>query len=268
MTWLSPTPPRWRYLPTGRDAGRALALVMLAASLGGRTPARGADSTFSGALSMREPGASSLLVDYFTTFLGDQDIEAFRRSVAARYNEGTLCRLARSGGPVARRAAVLALGLIGSMQSNPTVGRGLRDDDPTVRSLAQSALWAIWFRAGTPAQNARLAEARNLISLGRLREAEVLATRLIEEAPDFAEAHNQRAIAVCFQGRFADSAADCLKVLELNPFHIGALDGLGQCYLGLGDRRRALEVYQRALKLQPYNDRLRELVSTIEEARD
>src|SRR5690606_12090469 len=121
------------------------------------------------------------------------------------------------------------------------------DDDPIVRGLASDALWAIWFRADTPENNARLREVRERMNLGRLDEAHRLATELIALAPEFAEAYNQRAIASYSLGRFAESAADCRRVLELNPYHFGALNGLAGCYLKLGRTDLALETFRRLL---------------------
>ena len=109
-----------------------------------------------GASGMLEPHTGSLLVDYYETYLRDHDVDAFRQHVSARYLEGTLARLIESPGLQARRAAVFALGLFGSFEVNAAVARALRDDDPTVRGLADNALWAIWFRADSPENNATL----------------------------------------------------------------------------------------------------------------
>jgi tetratricopeptide (TPR) repeat protein len=217
-----------------------------------------------GADSMLEPHTASLLVDYFETFLRSRDIEAFQRSVMIRYNEGTLERLARSHGSQARRAAILALGLVGSMRVNETVAKGLRDPDPAVRNLSQSALWAIWYRADSHQNNAALQQVRDLIGRERFTEALELADQLIARAPSFAEAYNQRAIAYFSREMFAESALECRRVLERNPYHIGALGGLAQCYLRLDRRRDALATLRRSLKLQPYNDSLRQAVETLE----
>ena len=213
---------------------------------------------------MLEPHTASVLVDYFETFLRDKDIEAFHRGVMARYTEGTLARLARSGTPQSRRAAFLALGLMGTFGVNEVVARGLRDQDPTVRNLAQNALWAIWFRADTPENVAALQEVRDLIGRERTREAIELATRLIARSPGFAEAYNQRAIAFFSEERFAESALDCGRVLQRNPYHIGALSGLGGCYVRLDRRSDALATFRRALKIQPYSANLRETVEALE----
>jgi tetratricopeptide (TPR) repeat protein len=213
---------------------------------------------------MLEPHSASLLVGYYESFLRDQNIDAFRQNVSARYTEGTLCRLLQSGTMHARRAAVLALGLTGSFQVNATVAKALRDEDMIVRSLAQSALWAIWFRADSPEHNATLEQVHDLNGRGRHREAEALATQLIGAAPRFAEAYNQRAIALYLQGRIAESAADCRRVLERNPYHFGALSGLGQCYIKLGRRRDALDTFRRALKIQPQSEDLKETVERLE----
>lgn len=239
------------------------ALLMAEASGSPRADAS-PDSTHDGAHPMPEPDASPLLVHYFEAYLRDQEIEDFRLNVTARYTEGSLARLARSPSPKARRAAVLALGLVGSYEINAVVARSLRDPDPTVRNLANSALWAIWFRADSPENNATLEEVHDLNNRRKFAEAQDLATRLIDRAPKFAEAYNQRAIASFFRGRFAESEADCRRALELNPYHIGALAGLGQCYLRLERRDEALATFRRALKLQPFSEGLRETVAALE----
>lgn len=222
------------------------------------------DAPHPGGPGMLEPHTAGLLVDYYRAFLRDQDLDKFRQNVLARYNEGTLCRLSQSGTPQARRAAVLSLGLVGTMECNPKLARALRDSDATVRTLAENALWAVWFRADTPENNEALERVRELIGRGRLAEAEELATQLVTRSPGFAEAYNQRAIIAFYRGDFADSAADCRTVLEHNPFHVGALAGLAQCYLRLDQKREALATFRRALELQPHSAALRETIMALE----
>ena len=213
---------------------------------------------------MLQPRTGSLLVDYYEAFLRNQDIESFRVNVSARYSEGTLARILHSGEVQARRASVLALGLFGGFGSNAAVARGLRDSDPTVRTLSDNALWAIWFRADSPANNEALERVHALINRGQYPEAIEQADLLIHRAPTFAEAYNQRAIARFSRGEFAASAVDCRKVIELNPFHIGALSGMGQCQIRLGRTEEALKTFRKALEIQPFNQGLRALIAELE----
>jgi tetratricopeptide (TPR) repeat protein len=215
---------------------------------------------------MRESQTGSLLVDYYEGFLVDHDQERFREQVMARYTETTLARiLATSESVQARRGAVLALGVIGTFeQSNATLGKALRDDDQVVRTLTESALWAVWFRADSPENNHTLDEVRLLIGNHRLDAAIDLASRLIARAPNFAEAYNQRAIARFIRGQYAQSAEDCQRVLQLNPYHVGAISGLAQCQLELHRPQEALGTLWKAWKLQPHSHSIRNSIRAIE----
>lgn len=251
--------------------GLGLALCVLAASVPFESRAGVSDATETprpglGVSSMSEAHNGSLLVEYFKAFLQDRDLEAFRNRVAARYNEGTLCRiLSISTDVAARRAAVLSLGILGNFdQSNAALGRSLRDSDLAVRNMAEDALWAIWFRADTPEHNQILETVRIAINREQLVQAELLVTRLIAEAPDFAEAYNQRAIIYFHQGRFAESVQDCQSVLSRNPYHFGAISGMAQCQRQLNRPHDALKSLRRALKLQPYHASLHDLIRVLE----
>jgi tetratricopeptide (TPR) repeat protein len=215
---------------------------------------------------MSEAQSKSLLVEYFKDFLEKRDVDEFRNRVALRYNEGTLGRILTGSPDVsARRAAVFSLRIFGSFeQSNPVLGKALRDDDLAVRSMAEDALWAVWFRADTPEHNHTLERVRQSIIHQQLEEAETLVNRLIVDSPNFAEAYNQRAFVYFLQGRFAESADDCTRVLARNPFHIGAVEGLAKCQLGLNRPRDALKSLCRALKLRPHNTVLRESIHELE----
>jgi tetratricopeptide (TPR) repeat protein len=215
---------------------------------------------------MSDEHSGSLLVDYFKAFLDDRDLEAFRDRVAARYNEGTLGRILEGSSSVAaRRAAVFSLGLLGTYQnSNGVLGRALKDPDPAVRGMTETALWEIWFRAESAEHNQALEKVRQAISRQQLDLAENLATRLIEQAPDFAEAYNQRAIVYYQQRKFAESVHDCREVLRHNPYHFGAIAGMVECQLQLSRPRDALKTLRQGLKIQPFSNSIRDLIRELE----
>ncbi|MFO0824990.1 MAG: HEAT repeat domain-containing protein [Gemmataceae bacterium] len=103
----------------------------------------------------------------------------FRNAVRQRYTEGTLQRMLASPDVKTRRAAVLAIGLLGTMDSNQIVAASLADEDFLVQRFAADALWELWFRAGTAEQNWRLREAARNPDANKAR-AEL--DQLIEQA--------------------------------------------------------------------------------------
>lgn len=193
----------------------------------------------------------ALIEEFYQGYVTSQDTAAFVRRVSNHYLPSTLERLLGAGTRETRRAASLALGLLGDYESNAALGRALSDDDRMVRTLAENSIRNVWRRAGGPQERQRLATIIGHNGAQQYAEAIEEATRLIEEAPWMAEAWNQRAIACYCTQRFHDAIQDCHQTLELNPYHFDAATGMGQCYLQINDERGALESLRRALKLNP-----------------
>ena len=66
-------------------------------------------------------------------------------------------------------------------------------------------------------------------------------------------------------GQNERSLQDCDEVLRRNPNHFGALSGAGQIHLRLGHLQQALEFFERALKVNPNLDGLRQAIPIIEQ---
>lgn len=189
--------------------------------------------------------------------------EAFKKRVIERYTEGTLIRLLSSHDGRTRRAAVLALGLLGGPEACGPVAARLHDDEAEVHQEAANALWMLWFRGGKPEENEEL---QRLVRLRDRDRALNGLNQLIQIAPDFAEAHNQRAILLFRAKQFERCIADCEKVLQLNPHHFGAQAGLGQCYLQLRKHKAALKAFRNSLRINPHLDGIAETVRALENA--
>lgn len=205
-----------------------------------------------------------LLQNLYHQYLDDENSAQFVRGVAERYTVSTLERLALFGSRIARRAAILSLGFIGNYESNNVLGLALHDSDRGVRLLAENGIREIWCRDGSDAQQQRISVIERLNGSRDFEQAEQLATELIDEAPWYAEAWNQRAIALYYQSKFEASANDCHQALELNPYHFGAAVGMAHCYLELSDAFAALECFRRALKLNPDLEGVRAQVQYLE----
>lgn len=208
------------------------------------------------------------LLDFvYQQFLDDHDTAAFIRKVSTRYGCATLERLLASSSRSCRRAAALALGYLGNYDVNASLGKALRDGDRGVRTLAENAVRAVWCRAGTPQQQKLLEQVIRDNVERRHERAYVRATELVDLAPWFAEAWNQRAISQYGLGRYSESIADCRRALEINPYHFGSAAGMGQCFLNMGETDDALECFRRALRLNPELEGIRAAVLNIDRAR-
>lgn len=139
--------------------------------------------------------------------------------------------------------------------TEPTIDsllKDLKNPDENVRERATVELWRIWFYQKGIYGIEIIERSQALYKSGNLAQAEALLTELITHQPDFAEAWNRRAVLYYLTEQYDKSRDDCLEAIRLNPFHFGALHGLGLCYAALGDYSAAIQVFRKALEIQPY----------------
>ena len=91
---------------------------------------------------------------------------------------------------------------------------------------------------------------------------------LIVEAPDFAEAWNQRAILNFKAKRFEEAIHDCEKTLQLNPWHFGAQAGMAQAYMHMRRHAAALRAFRAAHRINPHMDGIVSTIRLLEKALD
>lgn len=162
-----------------------------------------------------------------------------------------------------RRRGAVALAETGVMADVPKLAAALRDDDALVRKLAERAMWEVWSRSGDASVDRLLAS--GIEQMGA-REGELAVqtfTEVIRRRPDFAEGWNKRATVYYLVGEYQKSLADCDEVMKRNPYHFGALSGYGMIYLQLDQPAKALDYFQRALKINPNLESVNETVEML-----
>lgn len=201
--------------------------------------------------------------------LAGQDIHALAAAVQSRWTHEQVAVLFQSRDTDVRKVAALVFGLIGQKCCLSKLEPLLRDLDPMVNSMAEHAMWSVWFRSSTPAANKELCTGTKALNNRDFELAVSHFSRAIEIDPRFAEAWNQRAIAHYLQERYDESIDDCRQAVELMPCHFGAWAGMGHCHAHEGRLREALRCYKKALKINPHLEgvhlAIEELTSTLEE---
>jgi tetratricopeptide (TPR) repeat protein len=208
----------------------------------------------------------SILLTFYQRYLNDGETAQFIAAVAGRYSMGTLQRLVQAGDLYSRRAAALALGLIGDVRCNAVLGPMLRSKDRKLRLVVDDALRAISAREGTAAQRQQLELIVRCNECGNFERSVELASQLIETTGGTAEAYHQRSLAL-FQLDSIDLAIeDCRQALKLNDFHYAAMVGLGHCHLEMGDLLESLFWFRRAVEIYPDLEPVRLQIRRLEKA--
>ena len=177
--------------------------------------------------------------------------------------DDALKALGAIGDVESRRRGALALGETGVMADVPRLAAALRDVDPVVRAFAESAMWQVWSRSGDAAIDRLLAEGIDQMNASQGEQAVETFSEIIRRRPEFAEGWNKRATVYYLMGEYQKSLADCDEVMKRNPYHFGALSGYGLIYLQLDQPEKALDYFQRALKVNPNLESVNETVEML-----
>ena len=129
----------------------------------------------------------------------------------------------------------------------------------------EARIWALWMQ--TPSDTAALlmARAKAAMDAKQMDVALKLLDAVVKLRPEYVEAWNRRATLYYLQNDYSHSLEDIEQVLSREPRHFGALAGLGMIMQDLGDDRRALEAFRKALAVNPHLEKVPELVKTLTE---
>jgi tetratricopeptide (TPR) repeat protein len=137
-------------------------------------------------------------------------------------------------------------------------------DEESARAV-EARIWAIWMK--TPSDTVALLMARTRVALENDQSdvAMKLLDAIIKLHPDYVEAWNKRATLYYMKNDYNRAMEDIEEVLRREPRHFGALAGLGVILEETGDDRHALEVFRRALVINPHLDKVPEMVKSLSE---
>ncbi len=128
---------------------------------------------------------------------------------------------------------------------------------PEAAKPLEEAIWRVWLHSGSDTVDLLMGWAVEAMAGKDLDLALRYLDTVVALKPDYAEGWNKRATVYFQQHDYTRSLADLQRVLALEPRHFAALSGLGLILQDIGDRKRALEAFRKALAINPNLDTAR-----------
>jgi len=135
--------------------------------------------------------------------------------------------------------------------------------DETSAKAIEQRIWAQWLISKSDTTNLLMTRVKKAVEAKDLDLAMRLLDAIVELHPDYVEGWNRRATLHFMRKEFGESLADIGRVLAIEPRHFGALTGLGLIMQELGDEKRALDAFQKALEVHPHLERVPEYVKSL-----
>src|SRR4051812_28489356 len=129
----------------------------------------------------------------------------------------------------------------------------------------EARIWALWSQTSSDTTALLMTRAKTALDAKQIDVALKLLDAVVKLKPDYVEGWNRRATLYYLQNDYTHSLEDIQQVLVREPRHFGALAGLGMIMQELGDEKRALDAFRKALAVNPHLDKVPELVKTLTE---
>ncbi|ABD06129.1 TPR repeat protein [Rhodopseudomonas palustris HaA2] len=129
----------------------------------------------------------------------------------------------------------------------------------------EARIWALWSQTSSDTTALLMSRAKVAMEAKQFDVAVKLLDAVVKLRPDYIEGWNRRATIFYLQNEYARSLGDIEQVLAREPRHFGALAGLGMIMQELGDDKRALDAFRKALAINPHLDKVPDLVKTLTE---
>src|ERR1700684_843456 len=115
----------------------------------------------------------------------------------------------------------------------------------------EARIWALWLQTPSDTTALLMMRAKAAMDAKQMDVALKLLDAVVKLRPDYVEGWNRRATLYYLQNDYAHSLQDIEQVLIRDPRHFGALAGLGMIMQDIGDDKRALDAFRKALGVNP-----------------
>ena len=129
----------------------------------------------------------------------------------------------------------------------------------------EGRIWALWSATTSDTVSLLMSRAKTALDRGEADTALRLLDSVVTLRPDYIEGWNRRATLYYAKNEYERSLDDIKQVLIREPRHFGALAGLGFIMQELGDDKRALEVFRKAVDINPHLQKIQDLIKTLTE---
>jgi tetratricopeptide (TPR) repeat protein len=129
----------------------------------------------------------------------------------------------------------------------------------------EARIWALWLQTPSDTTALLMTRAKAAMDAQKMDVALKLLDAVVKLRPDYVEGWNRRATLYYLKNDYAQSLRDIEQVLIREPRHFGALAGLGMIMQELGDDKRALDAFRKALAVNPHLEKVPDLVKSLSE---
>lgn len=116
----------------------------------------------------------------------------------------------------------------------------------------EGQIWNLWQPSGSATTDLLLSRVDMFMREQSAEKAISLLNEVVSLSPEYAEGWNKRATANFMREDYKAALMDVERTLRLEPRHFGAWSGLGTILQTMGEDARALQAYQKALRINPH----------------
>ncbi|MES1989617.1 MAG: tetratricopeptide repeat protein [Pseudomonadota bacterium] len=118
----------------------------------------------------------------------------------------------------------------------------------------EAAIEQVWLQSGSPSIDILMNRGLEAFDAKNYERAFFYFNEIVELEPGFAEGWHKRATVFYVRNNYSRALSDLEQVLRLEPRQFVAMGGLALMLEELGDKKGALEVFRRALAINPWLD--------------